>query len=97
MVHGRGCNLHRCTTTFSNVEIVANMVYHRLWMTVETISQMLSTLTYILLNPLTGNHGWTRAANWQLSGKLGPGGYTRACQTTVNRQCGFTRSCQSKG
>jgi len=22
-------------------------------------------------NPLTGNRGWTRAANWQLSGKCG--------------------------
>jgi len=23
MVHGRGCNLHRCTTTFANVEITS--------------------------------------------------------------------------
>ena len=23
MVHGRGCNLHRCTTTFTNVEITS--------------------------------------------------------------------------
>jgi len=23
MVHGRGCNPHRCTTTFANVEITS--------------------------------------------------------------------------
>ena len=35
MVHGRGCNQHRCTTTFANVEITS--LWRHWWRNLETI------------------------------------------------------------